>query len=242
MPENRGVLCARNRGFDIAKGKYVTILDDDDELFPDALDVVASEFERTGHEDDDVLWFDCMDVEAGQTSGSMPISEGNIDFKDYLSGRIRGDFWLVFSKKALDGKRFNEELKAHESLLWLRIHRTHRARYVPRTLCKKYREHGGVRLCDLNVRLGQLKYTTLALSQFINEFGVDLEIICPSVYGKKLAYLGLHQMAVDDFVLGRSSILCSLKYRFSAKYAIFYMLSFFITAKHVIAVIKWMES
>jgi glycosyltransferase involved in cell wall biosynthesis len=242
MPENGGVLRARNRGFDRASGDYVTILDDDDELLPDALGVVAAEFEKTEREGIDILWFDCQEAESGQRSGSMLIADGNIDFEDYVCGRIQGDFWIAFRKAAIEGNRFNENLKAHESLLWLRIHRTYKARHVPRIVCKKYREHGSPRLCDLSVRLGQLKQTTLALSLFLEEFGDVLTRTCPSVYGRRLAYLGLHQMAVDDFVSGRASILRSLTYRFSVKYMFLYVSSFFLNATHVIAIIARMES
>jgi len=242
MPENGGVLRARNRGFDMAAGDYVTILDDDDELLPDALGAVAAEFEKTEREGIDILWFDCQDAESGQKSGSMLIDARNIRFEDYVCGRIQGDFWMAFRKAALDGNRFNEELKAHESLLWLKIHRTHSARYVPRVVCKKYREHGGERLCDLSVRLRQLKHTALAMSQFIEEYGDTLAQVCPSAYGKRLAYLGLHQMAVNDFISGRSYILRSLKYRYSIKYVLLYIASFFIRAKHVVAIIARMES
>jgi len=242
LAENGGVLRARNRGFDIAGGDLVTILDDDDELLPEALSAVAEEFQKTAHEGIGVLWFDCRDAESGRKSGSMPISGGIISFRDYVCGRIQGDFWLAFSRAVLQGNRFNEKLRAHESLLWLRIHRTHRARYVPRILCKKYRMHGGQRLCDLSVRLRQLEYTTLSLSQHIEEFGDILISVCPSMYGKRLAYLGLHQMAIDDFASGRLSILRSLQYRFSMKYFLLYVSSFFLRAKHIIAIVSRMES
>jgi glycosyltransferase involved in cell wall biosynthesis len=242
MPQNGGVLRARNRGFDMTSGDYVTMLDDDDELLPDALRAVVAEFEKPGRKDIDILWFDCQDADSGYKSGSIPAGEGNIGFEDYVCGRIEGDFWMAFRKVALQGNRFNENLAAHESLLWLRIHRTHKARYVPRMLCKKYREHGGPRLCDLDVRLGQLKQTTLALSLFLQEFGDVLTHTCPKAYGRRLAYLGLHQMAINDFASGRSSILRSLPHRFSVKYLLLYLSSFFMAPNHVIALIARMES
>ena len=156
MADNGGVLRLRNRGFDIARGDYLVILDDDDELVPDALQAVAEELEQASQEPIDVLWFDCRDAESGRTSGTTVKPGGAIDFGDYVCGRIHGDFWLAFRRTALEGYRFNEKLRAHESLLWLRIHRQHRGRHVSRVLCLKYRQHGGARLCDLDVRLRQL--------------------------------------------------------------------------------------
>ena len=242
MPDNGGALTARNRGFDMAQGDYVTTLDDDDELVPDALGTVVEEFERTRHEGYEVVWFDCLDAESGQKSGTMPMPAGKINFEEYLCGRIQGDFWLTFSREALRGNRFNEQLKAHESLLWLRIHRTQKARYVPKVLCLKYREHGGARLCDLDVRLEQLEQTTHALALLVEEFGDVMQRVCPSRYGSKLAYLGLHRMAINEFISGRSAILHSLKYRFSLKYILLYFSSFFLTAKHVKVLITRRES
>lgn len=242
LPDNSGALSARNRGFDMSQGDYVTTLDDDDELLPDALGTVVEEFEKTKPEGNEVIWFDCRDAESGQKSGTMPIPAGKISFEEYVCGRIHGDFWITFSRNALRGNRFNEQLKAHESLLWLRIHRTHKARYVPKVLCLKYREHGGARLCDLDVRLKQLNQTTLALALLIEEFGEVMARVCPSRYGSKLAYLGLHRMAINDFISGRSAILRSLKYRFSIKYILLYFSSFFLTSKHVKAIIMRMES
>lgn len=240
--QNGGVLRARNRGFDATRGDYVVILDDDDELLPDALGAVVEEFQRTKDANVGVIWFDCRDAESGQTSGIMPVPGGAIDFGDYVCGRMQGDFWITFRKTALQGNRFNENLKAHESLLWLRIHRHHKARHVPRILCLKYREHGGPRLCDLDVRLGQLEETTLALAHFIKEFGEDVKHACPSVYGRRLAHLGLHQMAVNDFAAGRSSILSSFKYRRSVKYALLFLSSFFLAPKHVVSIIARADS
>ena len=42
---NKGVLAARNTALDLAKGGYVAILDDDDNMLPEALGTAMSKFE-----------------------------------------------------------------------------------------------------------------------------------------------------------------------------------------------------
>jgi glycosyltransferase involved in cell wall biosynthesis len=242
MPENGGVLKARNHGFDLARGDLITILDDDDELVPGALEVVSREFAREDHREVGVLWFNCMDAESGNMSGFVPAADAPLDFTDYLCSRVHGDFWMVFRRHAIADYRFDERLKAHESLLWLRIHRRHKARHCSAVLCKKYREHGEPRLCDIDVRMDQLEHTTLALSQFVQEFGPDLVRSAPAVYGGRLAYLGLHQLATADFASGRESIRRSLAYRFSLKYALLYLSSFVIGAGTAASLIRRSQS
>jgi GalNAc5-diNAcBac-PP-undecaprenol beta-1,3-glucosyltransferase len=242
MPQNGGVLRARNRGFDMARGEIVTILDDDDELEPDALETIANEFEQPDRKDVDILWFNCLDVETKQVSGSMPMADGVLPFELYLGGRIKGDFWMAFRAATIAKYRFDERLKAHESLLWLRMHREHKAWYSSKVVCRKYRQHGQPRLCDIDVRMGQLEHTTLAMAQYVKEFGLDLARISPALLGAKLAYLGLHQMAIADFAAGRRSVLRSLRYRFSLKYLLLFPASFFISADFVRSAIRRIEA
>lgn len=230
LSENGGVLRARNRGLDACTGEYVTTLDDDDELEPDALATVVREFSRDDRSAVDVLWFDCVDAESGQMSGSMTVADGPIRFDDYLCGRIAGDFWLTFRRPAIARYRFDERFKAHESLLWLRIHRSHRAWHVPKVLCRKYRRHGGPRLSDTDVRMNDLARETMALAEFEREFGKEMAETCPTAYGGKLAYLGLHQLATGETKAGRASIRRSLRHRSSLKYLLLYCASFFLSA------------
>lgn len=241
LAQNGGVLRSRNHGFDLATGDIVTILDDDDELETDALELIASEFQRPDRRDFDILWFNCRDAESGQISGSMPMPEGPLPFETYLCGRISGDFWMAFRRATIAQYRFDERLKAHESLLWLRMHRSHRAWYSPQVVCRKFREHGGERLCDIDVRMRQLQHTTLAMNQYIQEFGDEVARLCPAHFGSRLAYLGLHQMAIEDFAAGRKSVLRSLRYRFSLKYLLLFPASFFITSVFVRAAIRRIE-
>ncbi|MDA3832906.1 MAG: glycosyltransferase family 2 protein [Spirochaetales bacterium] len=222
---NKGVLAARNRGFDEATGDLIAILDDDDTLVPDALEKIVTMYYRLPEPERGILWFDCLDKESNQKSGNTSLPEGRITYEDYLCGKIRGDFWLVFSKYVLDGQRFDERLRAHESLFWLKLHKDFPATYVPDVVCVKAREHGE-RLCDIEKRLEQLPFTLLAMYEFLDQFGTDLRRLFPRDYGRRLAYYGLHQIMIGQYREGRKSILNSLTFVFSFKYIAVYSLSF----------------
>src|SRR5690606_38027592 len=198
MPENGGVLRSRNRGFDMASGEFVVILDDDDVLERDALETIANEFGRLERQEFGILWFNCRNAETGVISGSMPAGEGQIPYDLYLSGKISGDFWMAFRKNVIQGYRFDERLKANESLLWLRMHRDHKAWFSPRVLCVKFRQHGLPRLSDVDVRMQRMRNITLAMRQYLEEFGDDLGRLDPALLGAQMAYFGLHLLAIGE--------------------------------------------
>src|SRR5690606_6786944 len=119
---------------------------------------------------------------------------------------------------------------------------SHKAWYSSKVVCRKYRQHGGERLCDIDVRMRQLEHTTLAMAQYIKEFGEDVARLSPALFGAKLAYLGLHQMAISDFKSGRRSVLRSLRYRFSFKSLALFPASFFMPASALRSAIRRIEA
>jgi GalNAc5-diNAcBac-PP-undecaprenol beta-1,3-glucosyltransferase len=241
LDRNGGVLRARNRGFDLAKGSFIALLDDDDELLPGVLGRVVAELTAASREGVEILWFDCVDAEVDQASGQMNHPTRTIRFDDLVCDRIEGDFWVVFSDRAMAGNRFREDLRAHESLLWLRIHKKFAARHVPLLTCKKYRQHGGERLSHVDVRLKQLPETTRALLAYITEFGEDIRRACPRNYGFRLAFLGLHELMAGEREAGRRHVAESLRYRFSFKYLVVLLLSWVWRPEHFVALYRRSE-
>ena len=129
-PENRGCLAAKNTGLDQIRGEWFTILDDDDEITPDALAVMLEYAERTGAT---AITCNCMDTTTGAMSGSGLTKDGWLSAEE--AARCRGEFWGITKTSLLGDLRFEERL-GHGVLgmVWLKINRVARRYYVHRAL------------------------------------------------------------------------------------------------------------
>lgn len=114
--KNRGPGPARNKGILAARNNWVIILDDDDELMPNSLMIIA-QFVSTGE-------FNSFPVlNFSSSNGSIPKEFMYIGASDYLNGLIKGDFLPVVNKSVFlaDGFRYPEIRVGGESLLWIQI-------------------------------------------------------------------------------------------------------------------------
>ena len=218
---NKGVLNTKNTGFDLARGRYITKLDDDDELLPNALYEAMKEFEIASKDGVKLLWFNCIDAEIEKISGKSPDKECNIHYNDLLCGTIAGDHWIVLARDLLEDNRFDEKLWANEGQLWLKLHRKSKGRYIPKILYKAYRCHGE-RICTESP-LKHLHRKIYTHQEYLKLFGADLKQMCPKKYGSKLSALGLLQILNAEKKESRINICESLKYNFSIKYLILYL-------------------
>ena len=64
MQENQGVSAARNRGLELANGKYIMFMDNDDFLHPQAFEIAYQAIEEA---QTDFVQFKSHDVEVGVT-------------------------------------------------------------------------------------------------------------------------------------------------------------------------------
>lgn len=232
--QNSGVLAARNKGFDLARGDYTAILDDDDELLPEALETAVDKFRELSAKGIKMLWFDRLDFERKQRSGFGMEAEGYVRYEDILCERIYGDFWLVMERELIgENDRFDERLWGQENLLWLRLHRKSKAYYVPEVLYVNHREHGGDRLCDVRTRLENLPGSALTNKVFLEEYGEDLKRLCPKVYGRKLGILGASQILNGEKPEGRKLCRESFKYGKTSACCIVFLLSFILSSNQI---------
>jgi len=231
---NKGVLGAKNTGFDLAKGEYNCRLDDDDELLPEALETAVNKFAELASKGVKILWFDSIDAEKGKLSGSGIREEGYVSYEDLLC-RIHGDYHMIMDRDVIGDNRFDERLWDTESILWLKLHRKSRAYYVPKVLLRKYREHGSERVSDSMAALKHISRVILTHKVFLEEYGEELKRLCPKYYGQRLAGLGASQILNGEILEGRKRLLESFKFNFSLKYFILFLLSFILNKDQIIA-------
>jgi GalNAc5-diNAcBac-PP-undecaprenol beta-1,3-glucosyltransferase len=233
LQQNEGALAARNKGIDSAKGYYLTFMDDDDELLPEALETAAHALDEVSSKGIKFVWFDGIYIHSNLRSGFGIEKKGFINYEEVLCEKVGGNFWLVMRRDLLErDDRFDERLWGDEIILWLKLLRKSKALYVPKVLYKYYIERG-VRAFSSKSRLRNLPRTTLTHKVFIEQYGHDLKLLCPKVYGKRLGLFGTSKILIGDKSEGRQACLESLKYHTSLNTLAVFMLSFFIPSKWI---------
>ena len=114
---NRGATAAKNTGFDHMRGEWFTILDSDDEMVPDALEVMLDCAQRTGA---NAITCNCVDSQTGEMTGLGHTGDGRI-----VAARsrpsYRGEHWGLTQTSLLGDLRFDERLPTYEDTVWLKI-------------------------------------------------------------------------------------------------------------------------
>ena len=130
---NLHVNAARNTGFDLMRGEWFTLLDNDDEMTPKALSTMlhlAESLKPTP----DAITCNCLDTTTGHFSGRGLERDQWLDF-DTLACRCSGEHWGITKRSLLGGERFNTRMRgAAEGILWWRISRNAKRYYLHQAL------------------------------------------------------------------------------------------------------------
>jgi len=127
--QNKGMHAAKNTGLDNIAGEWFTTLDADDEIVPEALEVLLACAERTGA---DAITCNCVDTSTGRFSGVGPTADGWLTPE--ATAKSRGDFWGLTRTSLLGGLRFDERVPNHQAPVWIKINRKARRYYIHRAL------------------------------------------------------------------------------------------------------------
>jgi GalNAc5-diNAcBac-PP-undecaprenol beta-1,3-glucosyltransferase len=143
LEQNLGPTGAKNAGLDAITGEWFTILDDDDEMVPDALSALL----RVPDEIDasiDAVTCNCLDSQTGRYSGHGVTRDQWLD-AETIARECEGEFWGLTRTALLGTDRFNPDL-ANEDMLWYRVNKRARRYYIHRALCV-YHTEGDDRVC-----------------------------------------------------------------------------------------------
>lgn len=119
---NRGPNAARNAAVNVSTGQWCVILDSDDFFVDDATKIIADTIDAApgyGH-----YMFAPDDMEGYYRSN--PLLNGRsaiVDFEDFLTGRVAGDFVHVIATETMRALPFDERLRIHEGVFFLRFYR-----------------------------------------------------------------------------------------------------------------------
>ncbi|GAB1467589.1 glycosyltransferase [Candidatus Cloacimonadota bacterium] len=170
--ESSRVVDCINLGLAECTGKYIALLDDDDEWIPDKTTVQMSYFEQL---DDSYGWIGCGetyidDALVKETRTSMPTLRGNI-LLQLLGGSgngVSGGTTLMFRKAAIDDlDGFIDIEYSTDFLFYLKLSRRYKFDFVPEYLCLTHENHiyesqRGSRLPDnresVKLRIGWNRY------------------------------------------------------------------------------------
>lgn len=125
--QNKGVTAAKNTGLNNIKGEWFTILDSDDEIIPEALQImmrVPLELDSTIT----ALTCNCIDSGTGNLSGKGLDFDQYVDFKTLI--KCTGEFWGITKTELLLTDRFNENLNGLETTLWYKLYERSNRYYI----------------------------------------------------------------------------------------------------------------
>jgi len=203
--ENRGLPAARNTGIRVAKGKYIGLLDDDDEWLPKKLEKQIDKFRRLSDNVGVVYSGFCYISEnSGKTvSRVIPSLRGNV-YVHLLERCILGSPTPLIRKNCFQKAGFfDETLPSSEDWdMWIRLSKHYDFDFVPDILAKHH-VHAGQMSADLNARI-------VARKKIVAKHMYNLSKR-PSILSMHLKRLGTLHFLMGDVVNGRKYMLNSIK-------------------------------
>lgn len=127
--QNSGVAITRNKGIEVAKGKYVCFLDSDDLWEPTKLEKYVVMFQQGS----DVLYsfYTRFNDRGNLNLVTAPLS---VTYKQLLKGNCIGNLTGAYNAKKI-GKIFQKNIRHEDYLMWLEIlQKTKQATCVPENL------------------------------------------------------------------------------------------------------------
>ena len=172
---NKGVSAARNTGIANARGEYIPLLDDDDELAPNALDGLVSLLQHSPPEVGFAYgWVRCIDALGGSETLYAPTQSGNL-YELAIARQTpvasTGTAYRISVVRELGGYDETMTLSEDIDLVTRLLAANHEARVLRRPVAKHYANYGGHQMTIANPAMAdaERKVVELHVSRYSAE-------------------------------------------------------------------------
>ncbi len=165
----------KNNGLDYATGELIGIFDDDDTMIDGALKMMVDKI-LEGY---DVVMGNCKiisnRVDNGKFSGFGLNESTEVNWQDYLCGKIYGEYWGIFKKEILGDKRFDTDIYGGEGTLWRGLLKNKKIYYIHKAV-RNYR------INENSVTHNMVNKAGIVIKNYerdIEYYGKEMQKYCP---------------------------------------------------------------
>ncbi|MFA5746035.1 MAG: glycosyltransferase family 2 protein [archaeon] len=194
----------KNNGFDYMTGELIAILDDDDKLFPQAIQWLVRTYYKTGYRQ---IIADQIYSSNNKVAGISNVKGNIITFKDVLTDQISGHFTGLFHKSLLGNKRFDDRQWGAECNLWWHFNKEEDMYYLNKTVYW-YRIHQG----SVCFKLDNIPRRIINYKNTIKDFSQDFLKYNPQKLGQSYFSLSLLYAIEKEYKNAKKSYTLSRKY------------------------------
>jgi len=167
----------KNNGLDQITGEYFTFLDDDDVLFPNAIEELLNCALKGNY---GMVFANCVDNVKREFTGKHYGKSEEVYYKDMLCGKYEGEYFGINKTSLLGKDRFNEECWGGENLLWMKLwKRAEKGFYLHKPL-RVYSVSNPDRVTFVMFKEAKRSYLNYYL--YLKSFGEDIFNSCPNTF------------------------------------------------------------
>lgn len=214
LPENRGVIAARDHGIQRARGTWVLLLDSDDELLPTCVERFLAAAARIRDKPRvRILFADYLDTGTNRVKSTLggDREEGRerlLSYDELVSTPFFGDLLPMVRRDLFEEVPYRMSQRRVMQIVWYRLYRRSDVFYLGETLALCHTQ-GGDRITRNRTRDAQLWVD--GLRQFLGEFGPDVSRLAPRLYATHLRILATAEVAAGRRVDAIRSSLRALR-------------------------------
>jgi len=230
LKKNQGVIKARNNSIINSRGKWILLLDSDDELYTNCLNIFVKNINKLNNNKIGMIFAHFHSSKTGTTKISKKfenkIKVNNIlTYKDFIcSGVAIGDPLPIVKKEVFEKIPYNTHIKRNMAVLWHQFFRISDILVIDEYLGLCHVE--GTDRITTNRRKDAILWIE-GIKEYIEIFQKDILTRCPKAISLHYRSLGLYLYQADKTKDCRKSLLKAIKYNlFDYKSWIYLLVSF----------------